>query len=581
MFTSFVLPLPDAPALLAAGLVLVGLMLGCLAVGYLRAGRRRATAEIQIAQDATLRVEACGAEPRTRAPALAHRVPLPLLLLCAAQSCERFAFFAMLPLFVLYLHRRHGISEPVALLVLGVFQAFSYVGGLPAGWLADKKIGPMAAALVGAACLALGYGALALDHPALLWPALGLMVFGHSFFKPSLHVLIGGVSNDEAQRERVFLWHYLAINIGCLAGPSFAEWAQGQHGGWSILFGCASAVSAIGVLALTLSGRWLRIDRQHSGAARHPHPQGPSSMPAVWIICAVAVVFWMAMQQAGSSLMLFASENTVLQGRVLNQMIRVGPGHFSSLHALLVLLMLPFFLWLSARRHASSPTSMASKMIWGYVVMAAAFAVLTMAGLSGGDSGRVSPAWLVGCYMLLSLAEMLLAPLSVSLLTQLAPKDRAAQAVGLWFAATAAGNVLAGGLGLLWGSWLHHQYFALLALASLVAGAVLLLGLPDVDQIIARRTVAALQPDAKMEAISAGPEPGPALRHADLWTASLAILLPVPLMVADGLPMPLRAASAILCGTAALLCGSYLAACAIDSWVASPASRNAEADAAS
>jgi len=89
-------------------------------------------------------------------------------------------------------------------------------------------------------------------------------------------------------------------------------------------------------------------------------------------------------------------------------------------------------------------------MIWGYVATAGAFALMALAGLRGGDLGRVSGAWLVGCYVLLSLAEVLLAPLGVSLLTQLAPKHKAAQAVGLWFAGSAIGNGLAGALGLCW-----------------------------------------------------------------------------------------------------------------------------------
>lgn len=113
-------------------------------------------------------------------------------------------------------------------------------------------------------------------------------------------------------------------------------------------------------------------------------------------------------------------------------------------------------------------------MIWGYAATAAAFALLAAAGLCGGDTDRVSPAWLVGCYLLLSVAEVLLAPLGIALLTQLAPVKKITQVVGLWFAATATGNILTGGLGLFWGRWPHHRYFALLALLALGAVGLLL-----------------------------------------------------------------------------------------------------------
>ena len=105
-----------------------------------------------------------------------------LILLCAVQSCERFAFAAMLPLFVLVAQERQGMSAPKALMLLAIFQALSYVSGLPGGWLADRKLGVYTSTGLGAAVLTLAYGALAVDHASLFWPALALMVVGHSLF---------------------------------------------------------------------------------------------------------------------------------------------------------------------------------------------------------------------------------------------------------------------------------------------------------------------------------------------------------------------------------------------------------------
>lgn len=125
-------------------------------------------------------------------------------------------------------------------------------------------------------------------------------------------------------------------------------------------------------------------------------------------------------------------------------------------------------------------------MIWGYVATAAAFAVLTAAGIHGADTGRVSPTWLAGCYLFLSVGELLLGPLGMSLLTQIAPPGKISQVVGLWFAATAVGNVLTGALGMTWGRWPHHHYFALLALLSLGAAVVLLAQLRRLESAIPR-----------------------------------------------------------------------------------------------
>ena len=80
--------------------------------------------------------------PNLRPSSVSRHSSSSLVLLCVVQGCERFAFFAMLPLFVLYLHHRHGFSEPTALLILGVFNGLSYVSGLPGGMLTDRKLGP-------------------------------------------------------------------------------------------------------------------------------------------------------------------------------------------------------------------------------------------------------------------------------------------------------------------------------------------------------------------------------------------------------------------------------------------------------
>lgn len=173
-----------------------------------------------------------------------RRWPGPLALLCVVQSCERFAFLAMLPMFVLYAHDRLAMSAPTALMVLAVFQALSYLGGLPGGWLADRKLGVRAATMLGALLLVVAYCALAFDRAWLFWSGLALMVVGHSLFRPGLHVLIAqATGNDEQARERGFLWHYLAANLGYAAGALFGEWAHAAHG-WASLFVGAAVVSA-------------------------------------------------------------------------------------------------------------------------------------------------------------------------------------------------------------------------------------------------------------------------------------------------------------------------------------------------
>ena len=524
-----------------------------------------------------LRLE-IGMVPSLRPSSVSRR--RALILLCVVQGCERFAFLAMLPLFVLYAQDRHTMPAPTALLVMAIFQALSYLGGLPAGWLADGRLGARASTLLGAALLACGYGVLVLDLAGLLWPALGMMVAGHSFFKPGLHVLIARVSTtDEQARERASLWHYLAVNLGYVGGALFGEWMHARHG-WASLFGGAGTVAAATVLLLTVGPPWMpaRAASASATSARAASTPASEGMRAVWMLSAVAVIFWLTAQQVGSSLTVFVITNTVQLVPVLGHPFQIGPGHYASLHGLLVLAMLPAFLALHGRGRGQA-ISTAGKMIWGYVATSAAFLLMAAAGLHGGDSGRVSGAWLLGCYVLLSLAEVLLAPLGVSLMTQLAPKEKAAQAVGLWFAGCALGNGLAGALGLCWDRWPHHRYFGLLALLSLGAAAALMPRRRRLDWLTALTVSAASQPVLeRIDTMTSTPNlatdnlpsnsstPSRAPSPVALVLASLTILLPSLMAAMKPLPLPVRGVSAIVGGLAVLLCGPYLFSHSLVRW---------------
>ena len=419
---------------------------------------------------------------------MSTRPTCALPLLCLVQGCERFAFFAVLPLFVLYMQRHVGMAEHSALLLLGCFLALSYLACVPAGFLADRWIGSFGAVLIGSLCLAVGYGILALDQLHLFGLALLLQVIGHGLFKPGISVSTGRLFPvGDTRRERSFMAQHVAVNVGAMAGPLCSEWSRAH--GWPAMFRWAACGMLAAIVGLLVGHRQLApspIGRPAVSSTVIAASATRSRTRAITLLCLVGAIFYLTAQQAGTSLALFAEQYTRSPLTLMHRSIDLGPGHFASLHGLLVVVLTPPLLAVfAALRRRNREPSVPAKMIWGYIVTSAAFVLMVTACLRGGDVGRVSPLWLIGCYVLLSLAELLLAPMSLSLITQLAPPNQTARMVGLWLATVALGNALAGAVGLLWGYWPNHGYFVLVALTSLGAAAVVLAQRRSIDRLIA------------------------------------------------------------------------------------------------
>lgn len=418
------------------------------------------------------------------------RHPRALYVLALVQLWERFACFATLPLLVLYLQQRQGMHPDEAVLLFGLLQALSYLAGLPGGYLADRWLGHRLATGLGTILLTLGYAALAFDRPALLGPALSLLAAGHGFFKPGFFALVGGIYDEhDPRRDRGFTFLHVVFNAGTIIAPAVAEWSRARWG-WGSVFGVATFAMLASTVSFSGGAGVLRDSKRV--ARRSGSPISTSELQrertyACWLVCGVGVVFWIIAVQPTTSLTLFAAQNTKLQLQAVGRPWMLAPGHFMSLHALLVLLLAPPLGWvLSLLRRSGQPPSTPGKMAWGFAASCAAFALMGLAALSGGNEARVGPSWLGGCYVLLTLGELLLAPMGLSLLTRLAPPDRASRMVALWGVATAVGNVLAGALGLLWTRWPHPMYFTLLALFSIGAAVVLMTRLNWLERLLVR-----------------------------------------------------------------------------------------------
>ena len=171
--------------------------------------------------------------------------PPGLYVLFGAEAWERFSYYGMRALLVLYLVNKLGYDREHALEVYGLYTGLVYLTPLLGGYLADKMLGRRKAVLIGGVLMALGQ--IFLMFPATLTLALGLLVAGNGFFKPNISTMVGGLYREgDTRRDGAFTIFYMGINLGALASPLVCG-NLGERVGWAFGFGSAAVGMALGL----------------------------------------------------------------------------------------------------------------------------------------------------------------------------------------------------------------------------------------------------------------------------------------------------------------------------------------------
>jgi proton-dependent oligopeptide transporter, POT family len=178
----------------------------------------------------------------SKSAASSHGHPQGLYVLFGAEAWERFSYYGMRALLVLYLTKSVGMTKPNALEIYGIYTGLVYITPLIGGYLADKFLGRRKAVLIGGIVMALGH--IAMAFPSLLYVALALLIAGNGFFKPNISTMVGGLySEGDNRRDGAFTIFYMGINLGALWSPIVCG-TLGQSIGWHFGFSAA----AIGML---------------------------------------------------------------------------------------------------------------------------------------------------------------------------------------------------------------------------------------------------------------------------------------------------------------------------------------------
>ena len=415
--------------------------------------------------------------------------PKGLGYLAFVEGCERFSYYSMQTLLVLYMVNyllperfdavaglgwlqewRYGGLEgqPLASAIFGDYTALVYLTPILGGIAADRWLGRRAALIAGGAIMALGHFLMAFEGSFLF--ALMALVVGVGLFKGNIASQVGELYKEgDLRRAMAFQIFYIAINVSVIAAP-LVSGTLGENVGWHWGFGSAGVVMVIGLVAYIMAGPWLPADnRPKKDAAAAPREPLSTNdwkrIVAVTLLVPVMAIALLTNQQIFNAYLVWADEHFQLTffGTTLptSWMITID----ATLSFSMLVAVAWFWKW-RADRTGREPDEL-GKMIIGSVFTVIGGLCLVMAAATQG-SGKIGLFWPVMFHLFNSIGFSHVLPVSLALFTRLAPRQFNATIIGIYYLAFFAANLIVG-----WYStmdtvefWLFHVMTAAIGLAA-------------------------------------------------------------------------------------------------------------------
>jgi len=396
--------------------------------------------------------------------------PAGLYYLFFTEMWERFSYYGMKALLVYYMTRHLLFDQAHASQIYGLYTGFVYFTPFFGGIVADRLLGQRRTVILGAVLMSIGHFMMAVEH--LFFPALLFLVLGNGAFKPNISTQVGGLyGKGDPRRDRAFSIFYLGINLGAFFSPLVCG-TIGEVYGWHYGFGAAGVGMIVG-LVIYLAGQKCLPSDYLKRAALRPVPDGSSSRDdrgkvlALLGLMVFTLFFWAVYEQQGNTLALWAQDHT--DRHILGW--EMPASWFQAFNPAMIFFLTPVItgLWRWQAGRGKEPSSTA-KMAAGCIILGISFLVMVPAAHASLHQGRVSLWWLTACVFILTVGELFLSPVGLSLVTKLAPPRMASMLMGMWFFAMFAGNYLSGVLGMFWEKLPKETFFLMLSLIAFVAG---------------------------------------------------------------------------------------------------------------
>jgi proton-dependent oligopeptide transporter, POT family len=423
--------------------------------------------------------------------------PRGLTTLFFTEVWERFSYYGMRAILVLYMvaplaSGGLGFETKRATGIYGLYTGSVYLMSLPGGWIADRFLGARRAVLAGGIIIATGHFTMAIPTLPTFYLGLIFIVLGTGLLKPNVSAMVGGLyAQEDTRRDAGFSIFYMGINLGAFISPLVCGYL-GQRVNWHLGFAAAGVGMTLGLVQYIahrkrlehVGQKPLRGDAKKNSEANAPLTTDEiKRVIVIFVLFVFATVFWMAFEQAGSSLNLFALDLT--RNSIFG--LEFPSSWLQSVNGLLIIIFAPVFslLWLKLKdKQPSSPAKFAT----GLFLAGVGFLVVAYAS-SLTSAGRVSPMWLVLVYLLLTFGELCLSPVGLSTVTKLAPTRLVGLMMGVFFLSISLGNYSAGWVAGFFQSGSGGALVSLflkVALTTIVSAAILALMTPYVKKLMGR-----------------------------------------------------------------------------------------------
>ena len=456
--------------------------------------------------------------PAREAPRAFAGHPKGLYYLAFTEAWERFSYYGMTALVVLYMVNQlllpghvenvvgldrvraalesvHGplSAQALASQLFGLYTGFVYFTPLLGGLVADRWIGQRNAVVIGALAMSGGHLAMAFEQSFLL--ALLLLVVGSGFLKGNISAQVGALypRDEEARRTRGFAIFSMAINFGAVVGPLLCG-ALAQAFGWHVGFGIAAVFMLAGLATYLAGYRHLpaRVERRQQEG-------GPLS-PADWrIVAALLVVMVISVFQSVSYYQLanvlpvWIQEHVALDAGAF----RIPIPWYQSIDPLFSILGVPVLFWLWARQAARGrePDDLGKIGLGAW--LAAASNLFLVVPIIAADGGPVHPLWPFLYCAGMGIAFLYYWPTLLALVSRAAPAKINATMMGLAFMSLFFANNLIGWIGTFYQRMTPVEFWSLHAAIGAAGGILVLLLGRRLTRVLAGADNQPLRPSAQ------------------------------------------------------------------------------------